>query len=119
MLGIVGLVFIIVAPFFVYRNAKQNGHHPVFWTLLALGVGIGLQIVLPLVVGIVIGVVLVSQGQSEAEIQQALQTPATIMGVVTLVLSVGGILLIMRRVNTVRDIPVSQPPPPPPPPQFI
>lgn len=115
MPGILGLVFAIAAPFFVYRNAKQNGHNPILWTLLAFAVGIGLQIIPPLFVGIVLGVVWVSQGRSAEEIQQSLQTPAVITSVVSLALSVAGVLLIMRHVNTVRDNDESYLPPPSPP----
>lgn len=115
MLGIMGLVFIFVAPIFIYRSAGQNGHNPVFWALAALGVGIVLQLILPLLLSIAVGVFLVAQGQSPAEIQQSMQTPGLVIGLAGMVLSVGGVLLIMRRVNTVRDTdkPYTAPPAPP------
>lgn len=115
MLGIIGLIYVIVAPFFVYRNAKQNGHNAIFWTLLAVAVGVGLQLIIPLLIGIVLGVVWVIQGYSAEEIQQSMQTPSLIFGVIALVLSVVGVQLIMRRVNTVRDIEPAYPQPPQPP----
>lgn len=115
MLGIIGLIFVIVAPIFVYRNAKQNGHNAVLWTLVAFGIGIGLQIIIPFIVGIVLGVIWVNQGFFPAEIQEKLQTPATILGLISLFLSVIGVLLVMRHVNTVRDVKESHPLPPTPP----
>jgi uncharacterized oligopeptide transporter (OPT) family protein len=115
MVGILGFIFVIVAPLFVYRSARQNGHNTIFWTLLAFGVGIGLQIIMPLLIGIVLSVIWMSQGRSAAEIEQSLQTPAMIIGLISLALSVGGILLIMRRVNNVRDTDESYLPPPSPP----
>ena len=115
MLGILGLIFVIVAPIFVYRNAKQNGHNAIFWTLAAIGLVVGLQIIIPLLIGIVLGVLWVNQGYSAAEIQSSLETPSMILGLVSLVLSIGGVLLIMRHVNTVRDAQESYPLPPTPP----
>ncbi|MGI9034528.1 MAG: hypothetical protein ACR2GD_00685 [Pyrinomonadaceae bacterium] len=114
MLGIIGLVVIIVAPFFIYRNAKQNGHNPILWAALAFGAGIGLQIILPLLIGIVWGIVMALKGKPPAVIQQSIQGYAAIIGVISLALSVGGVLLIMRRVNSIRDTEEVNLPPAPP-----
>lgn len=115
MIGILGLIFAIVAPFFVYRNARQNGHNPVLWMLLALVAGVGLQLVIPLTIGILLGVIWIRQGYSAEEIQQSIQAPSSIFGVISLILSVTGIFLIMRNVNIVRDLPTTYPTPPEPP----
>ncbi|MGI8555638.1 MAG: hypothetical protein ACR2LT_04700 [Pyrinomonadaceae bacterium] len=106
----------IVAPFFIYRNAKQNGHNPILWAALAFGAGIGLQIILPLLIGIAWGMVMALKGNPPAVIQQSLQGYLTIIGVISLVLSVGGILLIMRHVNSIQD--TEELPLPPAPPNF-
>lgn len=113
MLGIFGFIFIIVAPFIIYRNAKQNGHKPLFWAILAFAVGFGLQIVLPLIIGTVIAIVMTIQGASEIEVQEALETPAIIIGIITLVLSVGCVMWIMSRVNRIAEETPFSPPPPP------
>ena len=114
MLGLFGLIFVIVAPFLIYRTAKQNGRNAIFWALLSLAVGIGIQIVIPLIIGTVIAIVMFAQGSSESEIQKALETPAIIIGIVTLFLSVGGVLLIMRHVNKVPEQETFINPPAPP-----
>lgn len=115
MIGILGLIFVIVAPIFVYRNARQNGHNAVLWTLLAICIGVGFQVIIPLLIGFALGVIWVNQGYTAAEIQASLETPSIILGVTSLILSIGGILLIMRHVNTIRDIKEDYPTPPAPP----
>jgi hypothetical protein len=118
MIGILGFVFVIIAPYFVYRSAKQNGHNAVLWTLLALAAGIGLQIILPLLIGTIITVFALIKGLTAEEIQQSIQGPANVIALVCLFLSIVGVFLIMRRVNTVRDSPESYAPTPPAPPKF-
>ncbi len=101
MLGIFGLIFAIVAPFFIYRTAKQNGRNAIFRALLTLVVGVGIQIVIPLLIGVVIALVMFAQGFSEYQIQQAVQPYTLIIGILCLVLSIVGIFLIMNQVNKV------------------
>jgi hypothetical protein len=114
MLGIFGLIFIIVAPFIIYKNAKQNGHNAIFWTLLGVAAGLGVQIVIPLVFGFVYAIVKVAQGSSEDEIQKAIEGPSLIIGIACLILSVVGVLLIMSRVNRIHEEKSFINPPPPP-----
>jgi len=114
MLGIFGLIFVIVAPFFIYRSAKQNERNAIFWAVLALVVGLGIQIVLPLLVGMIIAIVMFAQGSSEAEIQSAIEGPAIIIGIFSLVFSVVGVLWIMKHVNTIPEQESFISPPPPP-----
>lgn len=118
MFGILCLIFVIVAPFFVYRNAKQNEHNPVFWTLLSVTLGIGFQFIIPFFIGIVFGLYWVNQGYSAEAIQQSFQGPANVIELICLFLSIVGIFLIFRRVSAIRDFPELHLPAPPEPPKF-
>lgn len=63
LLSLLGLVFVLIAPFFIYRAAKQNGHNPIRWTLISLAAGIGIQWIIPLIIRI-IGSFLDEEGKS-------------------------------------------------------
>lgn len=113
MIGILGIIFVIVAPIFIYRSAKQNGHKPVFWTLIALAVGIGFQIIVPMIVGIILAVVLVGMGHSPNSIEPTIQGYSLIIGLPCLILSFVGVFLVMRRVNKAKKSDAGLPPAPP------
>jgi hypothetical protein len=115
MLGILGLIFVIVAPFLVYRTAKQNGHNVVFWTIISVIVGVGVQIILPAVIGFTLGMVWALKGSTIKEIEDAISTPANIIGIIALILSVIGILAVMKKVGSIHEkaFEKNQPPPPP------
>lgn len=113
MIGIIGIIFIIVAPFFVYRVAKQNGHKPIFWALIALAVGIGFQIIVPIIVGIILAVVLVSTGTSPNAIEATIQGYSLIIGLPCLILSFVGVFLVIQHVRKVKQVNATAPPAPP------
>ena len=118
MLGIFSIVFVIISPFFIYRAAKQNGHRAVFWSLMALLLGVGVLIVVPTLIGAVIAFVMFSQGASEADFEKAVEIPSIVIGYIALAISIGGILLINRHVNKAAEQPSFKNPPPPPPSNF-
>ncbi len=114
MLTILGLVFVIVATFYTYKSAKDNGRSAALWALAAFAVGFGIQIVIPLFIGIVIGLVMTAQGRQMFEIQQSIQTPAQIIGLVCLAASFVGVWLVLRKASQLPDDePLASPPPPP------
>jgi TRAP-type C4-dicarboxylate transport system permease small subunit len=114
MLGIFALIFVIVSPIFIYRAAKQNNHNAIFWSLLALFLGVGVLIVIPALIGMVIAMVMFSQGASEADFEKAVEIPSVVIGYVALAISIGGILLINRHVNKIPEQPSASHPPSPP-----
>jgi hypothetical protein len=115
MLSILGIVAIVVMTIQVYKTAKNNERNAGLWAVMTALVGIGLQFVLPIIVGIVIAIVYVAQGTRDpAAIQQQLYGPALVIGIVSLVLSIIGMVIIFKFVSRVPDAPpVSVPPPPP------
>jgi 4-amino-4-deoxy-L-arabinose transferase-like glycosyltransferase len=114
MFGIIALVYILGAPIFIYRSAKQNGYNAWLWTLGAYGVGIGLQIVVPTIIIMIIGAGMLLSGSSEIEMEKAISVPSWIIGLIGMISSVLCVSWMFKRVNTIRDEPSFMPPPPPP-----
>lgn len=114
MLGIIALIGVFAAAFFAYKTATGNGRSGPLWALATLGVGLGFQIVMPVVVGIILAVVYMSMGTPPERLQEEITGPATIIGIVGLLLSFVGIWLILRQVSKLpADEPMTNLPPPP------
>jgi MFS family permease len=113
MFGLLGLIFVVVAPFFIYRTAKQTGHNAIFWSLAAFGVGFGMQIVIPFLIGIFMSIVLLATGRSVEETQEMIFGLSFVIGIVCLFLSIVGVFLIMRKVSSISEDESFVPPPPP------
>lgn len=113
MIGVLDIillvVFIIIAPLFVYLTAKKNGHKPVYWALITLAVGVGFQFVLPVIIGIVLAIVLGSTGTSPNAIQATIQGYSLIFNISSSILNVIGVLLILRRVSKINNIEIAEP----------
>ena len=116
MFGILGLVAIVVFTIQVFKAARSTERNAGLWALFCAIVGIGFQLVLPLLVGVVLGVYYVLSGVPAEYIQAEIQGPAQIIGIVGLILSIVGMVLIAKHVSKVKaDDPAAQAPPPPPP----
>ena len=113
IIGILGLVFVIVAAIYTYRTAKSNGHNAVLWTLAAVAAGFGVQIILPLLIGIILTVYWLATGRSVEEVQTLIETPGNIIGIICLFASIVGVVLILRRVSLIREDDAPLPPPSP------
>jgi cytochrome bd-type quinol oxidase subunit 2 len=115
MIGIAAFLFVLAAPFFIYKNAKQNGHNAILWTIISIVAGVGVQFFIPLMIGMTIGIYWALKGYSEDEITAAVKGPATIIGIISLIASIVGVLAIMKKVNTIPEeaFLTVQPPPPP------
>jgi uncharacterized membrane protein len=114
MLTIIGLIAVIIATYFTYKTANDNGRSGPLWALATFGVGFGLQFIVPILIGIVMGVILISSGMSAEDIGENINGIAAILGIVLLFLSFIGIWLIMRHVAKLpEDVQVGSVPPPP------
>ena len=115
MIGILGLVAIVVFTIQVFKAARSTERNAGLWALFCAIVGIGFQLVLPLLAGIVMGVYYVLSGMPAEYIQAEIQGPAQIIGIVGLILSIVGMVLIAKHVSKVKaeDLAVQAPPPPP------
>jgi hypothetical protein len=115
MLSIIGIVAIVVLTIQVYKAAKNTERNAPLWTILNACVGIGLQFVVPFFVGLILAFIWVARGTTDPiEIQNRIYGPALIIGIVSLVLSIAGMLVIFKIVSRVPDQPVASMPPPPP-----
>jgi hypothetical protein len=114
MLSILGIVIIIVATFQVYKTAKGTERNAAVWALVTFVVGFGIQIVVPFFIGLILAVVWIASGSTEQEVQATLQTPAIIIGLAGLLLSIVAIALIMRQVAKIPEEKSSSSPPSPP-----
>lgn len=111
---LVALAFVIVATYYVFKTARDNGRSGAGWAVLAAAVGLGVQWFLPIILAIILAVVYVATGTRPDELAQTLETPATVISFACLILSVVGLLLILKLVSRVPDEPEALAVPPPP-----
>lgn len=109
----IGLILLILAPIYVYRNAKQNGHNAGFWTVITIAIGLFGQIFLPIAIGITIGVVMAVNGSSETEIEKTVSSYSFILTIASIVVTAFGYYLIANKINQVKDDEIYQNPPAP------
>lgn len=114
MLSILGIVVIIVATYQVYKAARDTGRNAVVWALITFAAGFGIQIVVPIIAVMILAVALMASGTSEAGLQEAASTPATIIGLVCLFLSFFAVWLILRQVSKIPEEKSFVAPPTPP-----
>lgn len=106
----IAIIFAIVATISVFRSAKQNGYNAVLWAVITVVVFIGGQLLFGLAIGIFIGIGSQLWGWSPTLVYDY----QLLIGLVALIPSVIGVLLILRHVNKVRDDGFNAAPPPPP-----
>ena len=116
MIGIAALVAIVVFTIQVYKTANGTGRNGALWALLTAAVGVVLQLVIPFILGIVLAVAYLASGSSPETIESDIMWPATLIGIVGMILSIVGMVLISKHVAKVPDdLPMSAAAPPPPP----
>lgn len=114
MLSIIGIAVLVIATIQAYKAARDSGRSPVKWALITFGIGFGIQIILPFLIGIVIGIVWLATGSSPEQLQEAIDVPAIIIGIVCLILSVIAVFLILRYLSKIPEEKLFTPPPQPP-----
>lgn len=114
MIGIIALISVFVAAYFAYKTANDTGRSGPLWALATLGVGLGLQIVVPTLMGVVLAVIYMALGTPVDQLQDAITGPASVIGLVALVLSFVGIWLILKHVSKLPEETASESVPPPP-----
>lgn len=103
------IAFIIIATIFIYKTANQNGYNAILWSVIAVVTFFGVQLLLGIIVGIVLAIGMLYAGWTP----DSLFGLSMIINLVTLALSVGSVLLILRYVNQIRDDEFVNAPPPP------
>ena len=119
MIGIIALVAVVIFTIQVYKTASGTGRNAPLWALLTAGVGFGFQLVLPFILGLILAIVYLAMGSSPESLQSEITGPASLIGIVGLIASIVGMVLIAKHVAKVPDdTPMTANIPPPPPPSF-
>jgi hypothetical protein len=109
----IGLILLILAPIYIYRNAKQNGHNAILWTVITIAIGLFGQLFLPLMIGITIGIVMAMNGATETEIENSITPYTFIINIASIVVTAFGYFFVANKINKVKDDEVYQKPPAP------
>jgi MFS family permease len=113
MLSLLGFIAIIIATIYAYRTAKDYNRNAVGWAAIVFGVGFAIQIIIPLLFGIIYAVILLSGGSDQFQIQESINVPAIIVGIICLILSIIAMFFILNRIPKVQDETAADAPPPP------
>ena len=114
---LLGTVATVVAAYFTFKTAKENGRNGVVWGLISLLVGFGLQIVGPFVLGVLLVVIMLFTGTPQSQIQSKIDGPANILFYVFWLLGFVGLFLVIKfvsRLPETDDADLSEIVPPPP-----
>ena len=101
-MGYIGLIVLVIAPFYIYRSARENGHNPWLWTLLAIGAGVGLQIILPFLIGMLLVALMTGAGRLPSDMDESMRNYSFFIGMLSLALSLTAFLLISQYVSQVK-----------------
>jgi len=115
MLQIIGIVAIVVFTYQVYKTANGTERNGALWAVLTAAIGVGFQFVIPIVLGIVLAIAYMAMGTHVEDLQSEVGGLALILGIGSIILSIVGMVLVMKHVSKVKDDEpaVSKPPPPP------
>jgi hypothetical protein len=91
-----GLAAVLVAVYFVYKTAKENCRSHFLWSALAIAVGLGTQIVFPLLIVLALVICYRITGTPPSKIHDVLDTPAEVITIICIPLSVISVLGILR-----------------------
>jgi hypothetical protein len=119
MIGIIAFIAVFVVTYQVYKTAVSTERNPWFWAGLALVTGFGLQVVLPMLFGIFMAVYYLVTGTPADRLESEITGVVNLFAIVSLVLSIVGMVLIMKHVSRIKeDEPAAFVQGPPPPPSF-
>ena len=115
MLGIAAFIGIFIATYYAYKTAKDYDRNAILWAAIVFATGFGIQVVIPILLVLIIGIYYVANGTPPESLEGELSGIATVISIVSVILSVVGMVLILRHLGTVPDdTPVLNEAPPPP-----
>ena len=115
MISILGFVAIIIFTIQVYKAAKSTERNAGLWAMICAVVGFGLQFVVPIAFSMVLAIYYTLTGTPPEGLEDELTGPATIIGILGLILSIVGMVLIAKHVSKVTTETMTTVAPPPPP----
>jgi hypothetical protein len=118
LLFLFGTVAVVVATYFTFKTANENGRSGVLWALISLSVGLGLQLVAPVIVAFALALVFIISGTSQNELAEKIDGLATVGYYVCWILSFVSLFLVIKHVSKLPEsddgTPAEFEPPPPP-----
>jgi hypothetical protein len=104
------MLLVILAIYFGYKKAKDTGRNPILWAIVCAAIFIGLQLVTSVGVGVVMGLGIAMWGWPETIFDDY----SWGITIVSIVVSIIGLLLVFRYLDRIPDEPYVTAPPPPP-----
>jgi hypothetical protein len=111
ILLLLGLAFLFISTFFVYKTAKENGYNPILWSVLSFFTFVGVYLVLSVTIVIIIGIGIRFFRWSPNLLEQG----GIMIEFFVMATSAACVMLILRHVNQLKDDEpfVGELPPPP------
>jgi small-conductance mechanosensitive channel len=104
------MLLVILAIWLGYKKARDSGRNPYLWAFISAAVFIGTQVVVGLLIGGVIGFGIAFWGWRET----AFNDSAIIITIISIVASIGSLILVLWYLDRLPDDGVTGEPPPPP-----
>lgn len=114
-LPILGFVFVIIATYFTYTNAKETGRNSILWSILTFVIGLGFQYIFPVIVLVFLTIYWLAIGyEDQLSIAKTLDDYSLAVYFGGIALSIVSMMVILRYVAQMKDDPYHTPPPSPP-----
>ena len=111
ILLLIGLAFLFISTFFVYKTAKENGYNAVVWAAASFFAFIGVYLFLSVTIVIVVSIGIAYLGWA----RNTLESGGMVIELIVMAASAGSVILILRHVNQMKDEePFIEEIPPPP-----
>jgi hypothetical protein len=114
ILTILGLAFVIIGTFFVYKNSQDYGRNAPLWAVITFLVGIGIQWFFPAFIVIIWLVLLLLTGSDQIQAQTTVLSYSFLLTIGGLLFSAVVVLWILRFVSQMPSEKETVSPPSPP-----
>src|SRR5687768_11292856 len=104
------MILAILAAWFGYKKAKETGRNGILWAFIATAAFIGTQFFCGMAIGVFLGIGVGFWGWSETIYDDY----STVVTIISIVASIGSLLLVFRYLDKVPDERAFNSPPPPP-----
>lgn len=111
ILLLLGLAFLFISTFFVYKTAKENGYNAVLWAAASFSAFVGVYLILSVTIVIIVALGIAYLGWS----RNTLESGGIMIELIVMAASAASVMLILRHVNQIKDDEpfVEELPPPP------
>jgi hypothetical protein len=111
ILLLLGLAFLFISTFFVYKTAKENGYNALLWAAASFSAFIGVYMVLSVTIVVIVALGIAYLGWARS----TLESGGMVIDLLVMAASAGSVMLILRHVNQIKDEePFIEELPPPP-----